>query len=242
MIEGSLTQSIAFAGGAALLTPVLLRVAHRLPLFLETCWEAESKGEDEPLPLPFFLARHPVENIPPSVLVFFTLVFSVSAGITAFLSPSVPVAMGLSAFALVLGTLAIIDAKTCLLPDAITLPLPWVGLLFCAATGFVPLTSSLIGAVAGYLSLWLIYWAFRLATGKEGMGYGDFKLFAGIGAFLGYSSLSFVIILAATSALLMNAGVMLNKLKRGTPIPFGPYLAMGAVIQTWLQVSGIRLI
>ena len=127
--------------------------------------------------------------------------------------------------------LTFIDLDTQLLPDAITLPLLWLGLLLNLNGIFVPLSTAVGGAMAGYLSLWSVYWLFKLITGKEGMGYGDFKLLAAIGAWLGWSILPLVILLssavgAITGLLLIAAGGH----RRSIPIPFGPYLAGGALI------------
>jgi leader peptidase (prepilin peptidase)/N-methyltransferase len=125
-----------------------------------------------------------------------------------------------------------IDLDTQLLPDVLTLPLMWGGLLAAAYVGRgafpipVDLKSSVLGAAFGYLSLWSIYHAFRLLTGKEGMGYGDFKLFAALGAWLGWQMLLPVILFsAATGAVVGIALIVLQRLGRNVPIPFGPYLA-----------------
>lgn len=127
--------------------------------------------------------------------------------------------------------LAVIDLNTQLLPDDITLPLLWIGLLVNINQGFTDIQSAVIGAVAGYLSLWSIYWCFKLITGKEGMGYGDFKLLAAIGAWLGWSMLPVVILLSSLVGGLAGIGLILaTKLNRNVTIPFGPYLAGGALI------------
>ncbi len=124
-----------------------------------------------------------------------------------------------------------IDLDTQLLPDDITLPLLWAGLLFNFLGVFTDLHSAVIGAIVGYLSLWSVYWSFKLVTGKEGMGYGDFKLLAAIGAWLGWQMLPLVIMLSS----FVGAGVgitliVLAKQGRDVPIPFGPYLATAGVI------------
>lgn len=127
--------------------------------------------------------------------------------------------------------LAAIDLDTQLLPDDITLPLLWAGLAFNLAGTFAPLGAAVIGAIAGYLFLWVIYWAFKLATGKEGMGYGDFKLLAAIGAWLGWQALPLVILLSSLVGALVGVALMvLARRSRDKPIPFGPYLAAAAVI------------
>ena len=127
--------------------------------------------------------------------------------------------------------LTFIDLDTFLLPDAITLPLVWAGLLFNLSHGFTDLRSAVIGAVAGYLILWLVYWAFKLTTGKEGMGYGDFKLLGAIGAWFGWQMLPLAILASsAVGALVGIALIVFRKQGRDTPIPFGPYLAGAGII------------
>lgn len=140
--------------------------------------------------------------------------------------------------------LTFIDFDIQLLPDSITLPLLWLGLLFNLQTIFVPLPSAVIGAMAGYLSLWSVNGLFKLLTGKQGMGYGDFKLLAAIGAWLGWTMLPLVILLSsAVGAVVGILLIVLTKQSRSIPIPFGPYLAGGglialfwgkAIVQTYL--------
>jgi leader peptidase (prepilin peptidase)/N-methyltransferase len=138
---------------------------------------------------------------------------------------------GALVFAWALVALTAIDIDTQLLPDDITLPLLWLGLLVNLDGAFVPLQSAVVGAVAGYLSLWSVYWLFRLATGKEGMGYGDFKLLAAIGAWLGWKMLPAVILLSSlVGAVVGIAMIAFARLGRNTPIPFGPYLAAAGLI------------
>jgi leader peptidase (prepilin peptidase)/N-methyltransferase len=127
--------------------------------------------------------------------------------------------------------LTFIDFDTQLLPDTITLPLLWCGLLFNLSGTFTDLHGAIIGAVAGYLTLWAVYWMFKLATGKEGMGYGDFKLLAAIGAWLGWQMLPLVILLSSlVGAVVGIALIVAARHGRNTPIPFGPYLAGGGLI------------
>jgi leader peptidase (prepilin peptidase)/N-methyltransferase len=122
--------------------------------------------------------------------------------------------------------LTFIDVDHQLLPDSITLPLVWFGLFFNLSNTFTSLEVSVIGAMAGYLSLWLVYHGFRLATGKEGMGYGDFKLLAALGAWLGWTYLPVIILLSSVVGAVIGIGLMLFKQhQREQPIPFGPYLA-----------------
>jgi len=118
-----------------------------------------------------------------------------------------------------------IDFDTQLLPDDITLPLLWLGLGLNAFGAFTDLKSAVFGAIAGYLSLWLVYWGFKLATGKEGMGYGDFKLLAALGAWFGWQALPSIILLSsAVAAVVGIALIVFARHKREVPIPFGPYL------------------
>jgi len=122
--------------------------------------------------------------------------------------------------------LTFIDTDTQLLPDSITLPLLWLGILISLFTVFVDLKTSVIGAMTGYLTLWTVYQVFKLLTGKEGMGFGDFKLLAVLGAWMGWQSLPLIIILSSlVGAVVGITLVMLRKNERSTPIPFGPYLA-----------------
>ena len=127
--------------------------------------------------------------------------------------------------------LTFIDFDTQLLPDDITLPLLWSGLLLNVFGTFTDLTSAVVGAAAGYLSLWSVYWLFKLVTGKEGMGHGDFKLLAAIGAWLGWQVLPMTILLSSfVGAVVGIVLIVLARQGRNVPIPFGPYLAAAGVI------------
>ncbi|HEA3130821.1 TPA: prepilin peptidase [Aeromonas hydrophila] len=131
----------------------------------------------------------------------------------------------------VLVALTFIDLDKMLLPDQLTLPLLWGGLLFNLTGGFVPLTDAVIGAMAGYLVLWSLYWAFKLLTGKEGMGYGDFKLLAALGAWLGWQALPIVLLLSSLVGAFIGIGlILLRNHNQNKPIPFGPYLAIAGWI------------
>ena len=127
--------------------------------------------------------------------------------------------------------LTFIDFDTTLLPDSLTLPLVWLGLLFNLNGHFAPLHDAVIGAIVGYLVLWSVYWLFKLATGKDGMGYGDFKLLAAIGAWLGWQMLPVTILFSSVvGAAIGIAMVVFVKHDSRVPIPFGPYLAGGGLI------------
>lgn len=127
--------------------------------------------------------------------------------------------------------LAFIDLDTFYLPDAITLPLLWAGLLFNLGGAFTDIRSAVIGAAAGYLALWSVFWAFKLATGKDGMGYGDFKLLAAIGAWLGWKMLPLVILLSSFVGAVVGVGlIVLARHGRNVPIPFGPYLVIAGLV------------
>jgi leader peptidase (prepilin peptidase)/N-methyltransferase len=139
--------------------------------------------------------------------------------------------LGVLIFAWAMIALACIDLDTFYLPDNITLPLLWAGLLFNLGGAFTDIGSAVIGAAAGYLILWTVFWAYKLATGKEGMGYGDFKLLAAIGAWLGYKFLLLVVLLSSFVGALVGISLMIFwKHGRDTPIPFGPYLASAGLI------------
>jgi len=142
-------------------------------------------------------------------------------------------AAGIGALLLIWALLALtfIDFDTQLLPDAITLPLLWLGLLLNLFGIYAELPDAVVGAVIGYLALWSVYWLFKLVTGKEGMGYGDFKLLAALGAWLGWQMLPLVIILSSLVGAVVGIILMVvARHGRNVPIPFGPYLAGGGLI------------
>ncbi len=152
-------------------------------------------------------------------------------------------------FTWVLICLALIDVDTQLLPDNITLPLLWFALFISLFNVFVSPQVALIGALVGYLSLWSVFWLFKLATGKEGMGYGDFKLLAAIGAFLGWQMLPLIIMLSAFVGAIFGISLIVIKGRdKNAPIPFGPYLSIAGFIaliwgaqinQAYLQFVGL---
>ncbi|MEW5009729.1 MAG: A24 family peptidase, partial [Cycloclasticus sp.] len=175
---------------------------------------------------------------------------------TALLSIMVAIQFGVSGQTLIalpftwtLITLSLIDADTQLLPDSITLPLLWLVLFASLFNVFIDPSSALMGAIAGYLSLWSVFWLFKLATGKDGMGYGDFKLLAIIGALLGWQMLPLVIMLSAFAGAIIGISLIVFKGRsKNNALPFGPYLSIAGFIallwgeqinQSYLQFIGI---
>ena len=127
--------------------------------------------------------------------------------------------------------LAMIDAKTMLLPDNLTLPLMWLGIVVNYFGLFVDLQSSVLGAIFGYMSLWTLFQAFKLLTSKEGMGFGDFKILAALGAWGGWQILPFTVFVASLlGAVIGIIWIVINKQKESQPIPFGPWLALAGFI------------
>ncbi|OOG64088.1 prepilin peptidase [Rhodanobacter sp. B04] len=143
-----------------------------------------------------------------------------------------------------------IDFRTQLLPDQLTLPLLWLGLLLALLPMFVSAPTSIIGAAIGYLSLWSVYWVFKLLTGKEGMGYGDFKLLAALGAWMGPVSLLPIILLSSLIGALVGGGlIVLQRHQREVPMPFGPFIAAAGwvwfvagpdLLQGYMHLTGLR--
>jgi len=225
------------------------------------CQCAELRGEPLPETTPLTLATprsrcpkcgHPIraiENIPvlswlilrgrcsacrASISVRYPLTEAATGILTAFAAWHFGfgwAAAGAIAFIWAMIALTGIDFDTQLLPDSITLPLLWLGLALNLSGTYAPLSSAVIGAMAGYLSLWSVYWAFKLATGKEGMGYGDFKLLAAIGAWLGWQALPLTILLSSMVGAVVGIGlIVFNRHGRNVPIPFGPYLAAAGLL------------
>ncbi|HJW51649.1 MAG TPA: A24 family peptidase [Burkholderiaceae bacterium] len=166
----------------------------------------------------------------------YPIVEALTAGLSALVAWKFGYAwtsLAVAIFTWILVALTFIDADTTLLPDDLTMPLLWLGLLANLA-GLVPgvtLRDAVVGAVAGYAVLWLIYWAFRLSTGKEGMGYGDFKLLAALGAWMGWKALLPVLLLSSiVGAVVGLVLIALKRRGRDIPIPFGPYLATAGFI------------
>ena len=159
------------------------------------------------------------------------------AALALALGPSLQFLLA-SVFALSLLTLALIDARLHVLPDLITLPLMWLGLLINTQEHFAPVAAAVLGAIIGYLSLWTIYWLFKLLRNKEGMGYGDFKLSAAIGAWLGWQAMLSVVLVAALTALCTAAVLLLaGRLRIEQPMPFGPFLAFAGFLTMCLDQS-----
>ena len=225
------------------------------------CQCAELRGEEMPEGEAFSLARprsrcpacgHPIsalENIPivswlflrgkcsacqAPISVRYPVVEAVTGLLTAF--AAVHFGFGWSAVGAIilvwsLIALTFIDFDTKYLPDAITLPLLWCGLLFNLAGTYTDLHSAVVGTMAGYLALWSVYWVFKLVTGKEGMGYGDFKLLAALGAWQGWQMLPLIILLSSlVGAVVGILLIVLVKRGRDVPIPFGPYLATAGLL------------
>ncbi|MBY4949397.1 A24 family peptidase [Cupriavidus respiraculi] len=160
-----------------------------------------------------------------------------------------PTWQALAAMALVWALLALtlIDADTQLLPDQITQPLLWLGLLLNVGGLFVAVADAVVGAAAGYLLLWSAYWLFRLLRGKEGMGYGDFKLMAALGAWFGWQALPALVLLSSVVGLLFGlANIALRRQDRDTPFPFGPFIAGAGLVvlfigADWLMLAALDL-
>ncbi len=252
-------------------------VIYRLPIMLEREWRTEYAQEEAPaerfdLVMPRSRCPHcghgitALENVP--ILSYLMLRgrcsgchasisprYAIIEALTGLLSGFVAWHFGFGAAAfgalpLTWGLIALagIDIETQLLPDRIVLPLLWLGLLFNITGTYIDLGSAVIGAAAGYLSLWSIYHLFRLLTGKEGMGYGDFKLYALFGAWLGWQQLPLIILMSAGVGAVTGLTLLgLKRIRQGVPLPFGPFLAAAGWItliwghpltNAYLAVSG----
>ena len=160
--------------------------------------------------------------------------------LTATLTVAAVIKFGATPYALaacvllwMLIALTFIDVDTQLLPDNLTLPLLWAGLLanVLGAVPDVSLRDAVVGAIAGYLTLWVVYWLFKLIRGKEGMGYGDFKLLAALGAWLGWKTLPLIVLMASAVGALIGMGLVMFKGRdHQIPLAFGPYLAVAGAI------------
>jgi leader peptidase (prepilin peptidase)/N-methyltransferase len=221
-------------------------VIHRLPKMMEREWRAEcaalagqepSKEESYNLVVPrsrCHACGHAItalENIPLASYLALRGKCSACGARIGIKYPVVELLAGLFVWFTI--ALAFIDQETGFLPDTLTLLLVWIGLALNVAGTFVPLPEAVIGAAAGYLSLWLVYWGYKLLTGKEGMGYGDFKMNAAVGAFLGWKMLPLVILLSSLVGLAFGALQMFAARGRwdaGFRFHFGPYLAIAGVV------------
>ncbi len=162
------------------------------------------------------------------------LIGGLMAAITAYYVPAGLEAVFAIGLVLTLLTIALIDWDTQLIPDNIALPLLWLGLLININGRFIPIEEAVIGAAAGYLMLWSCFKAFLLITGKEGMGYGDFKLLAALGAWFGWQALPAMILVASVSGACFGIGQRLSgKLAAQQAMPFGPWLALAGIVQLW---------
>lgn len=177
-------------------------------------------------------------------------VTGILSGVVAWYFGASMATLAVLGFTWALIALTMIDADHKLLPDQITLPLLWAGLILNSFGTFVPLYDAVWGAIGGYLSLWSVYWGFKLLTGKEGMGFGDFKLLAALGAWMGWQALLIIILLSSLVGAVVGSIILaVNKQGRGTAIPFGPYLATAGwiaflwgdqILDTYLRYSGLK--
>lgn len=197
------------------------------------CGRAISAAENIPI-LSYLLLRGKCKGCGAAISPRYPIVEAISGILSAYAAWHFGFGMaGLAAIAFIWALIALtfIDFDTQLLPDDITLPLLWLGLLLNLNGAFTSLQNAVVGATVGYLILWSVYWLFKLTTGKEGMGYGDFKLLATIGAWLGWTMLPLVILLSSlVGAVVGIALIIFAKHGRNIPIPFGPYLAGGCLI------------
>lgn len=199
---------------AALISPLLAKLADYLP------------GQiDDTLPAP-----HPEGRL--RLRCLFGLLCALPAAACGWRYGLTYAGLAATLFVLMLVTLAWIDARTGLLPDTLTLPLLWLGLLANLEHTFAMLPDAVIGAVAGYLFFWLIYQVFLMLTGREGLGFGDFKLLAALGAWLGWAALPSIVLIASISALIIT---LLRRWRSGADmnqaLHYGPYLAVAGIVQ-----------
>ena len=177
-------------------------------------------------------------NCSASISLRYPVIEAVTGGMTLMLAwhfSASPALLGAMLLTWALIALTMIDIDHQLLPDDITLPLLWLGLLLNLFGTFASLGDAVIGAMAGYIALWSVYWLFKLLTGKEGMGYGDFKLLAALGAWFGWQVLPLIILLSSLVGAIVGIGLMVARNQgKDIPIPFGPYLAAaGWIAMIW---------
>ncbi len=274
LLQSDMTILIGFSSIIGLMIGSFLNVViYRLPKMMEIEWE-QNCSEEKPLERKFNLASpasscphcshriSAIENIP--VLSYcwlkgkcsqckksislrypaIELLSALSVALSFWHFGYSFTAIAASFFILALITLTAIDLDTHLLPDTITLPLLWLGLLFNLNEGFVDINSAVIGAALGYLILWSVYWLFKLITKKEGMGYGDFKMLAAIGAWFGWQALPAVILLSSLAGSIAGLTMItFGKSHRNSQIPFGPFIAAAGIIMLFsgAQISRIYL-
>ena len=227
LLNNPLFQILAAASLGLLLGGPLAMLIRRLPLVLEKAWEDESLQE----PQTFRPSRIPYRG--PLAAALSALLFGLCA-LRFGISPALPAAL---LFCWLLLAMSFIDWEHQLLPDVLSLGLLWAGLLLNTAEVFTPLAAALWGAAAGYLILWCSAHLFRFITGREGMGYGDCKLLAALGAWLGWQSLPALVLLASLSGVALGgAMILLGRRGRREPLPFGPHLALaGLLVLLWGQ-------
>lgn len=198
-----------------------------------SCGHALRWWENLPL-ISYLLLRGRCAHCKTRISPQYPLVEAAAAGLAVLVASQIPFGWPLLfalVFVWVLLALTVIDLNTMLLPDQLTLPLLWLGLLLNVGGLFASLPDAVIGAAAGYLALWAVYHGFRLLTGKEGMGYGDFKLLGALGAWMGWQALPGIILLSSLVGTLIGISLMLLRGRdKNTPIPFGPYLAIAGLI------------
>ena len=274
LLQSDMTILIGFSSIIGLMIGSFLNVViYRLPKMMEIEWE-QNCSQEKPLERKFNLASpasscphcshriSAIENIP--VLSYcwlkgkcsqckksislrypaIELLSALSVALSFWHFGYSFTAIAASFFVLALITLTAIDLDTHLLPDTITLPLLWLGLLFNLNEGFVDINSAVIGAALGYLILWSVYWLFKLITKKEGMGYGDFKMLAAIGAWFGWQALPAVILLSSLAGSIAGLTMItFGKSHRNSQIPFGPFIAAAGIIMLFSgeQISRIYL-
>lgn len=212
--------------GGCLVGGVLNLVISRLPVKIEQEWAEQCQALMGPMKES---PGGPINR----VRSYLVMALSISATAFSYFSFGTSLAsLGVVVLFWTLIALAFIDIETQLLPDAITQPLLWLGLLFNLNGLFVDIQSAVLGAIAGYLALWLIFWGYKLATGRDGFGYGDFKLLAALGAWLGWQQIPILVLFASVVAVLITAvPILLGRRNKQTTIPFGPYLAFSGIAQ-----------
>ncbi len=216
MPENSPQMNIAFPASQCPVCHQPISPWHNIPVFSYLFLKGKCASCAAPIPLQYPLIE---------------LVTALSSCLIVYLYGLTAEAGFIILFTWALIALTGIDFNEQLLPDNITLPLLWCGLLVNLSGRFAPLPSAVIGAIAGYLSLWLVFWAFKLITGKEGMGHGDFKLLAALGAWMGWQQLPLIILLSSVvGAIVGIAAIVFSGRDSQKPIPFGPYLAVAGWI------------